>query len=65
MNRLMEYCKNNYLTLNEKKTKVMVLHKGILPVSYFYIDRVEIEIVKEFKYLGFIFTCQLSFSKHI
>ena len=61
----MEYSKNNNLNHNKKKTKLMVFHKGRLPVSSFYIDRVEIEIVKEFKYLGFIFTCQLSFSKHI
>ena len=65
MNSLMEYCKNINLTLNETKTKVMVFHKGRLPESSFYIFRVEIEIVKELNYLCFIFTCQLSFSKHI
>ena len=65
MNNLLQYCKTNCLTLNNKKTKVMIFHKGRIPKTSFYIENEEIEIVQEFRYLGFIFTCQLSFSKHI
>ena len=43
----------------------MTFHKGRIPKTSFYIENEEIEIVQEFRYLGFIFTCQLSFSKHI
>ena len=65
MNNLLQYCKTNCLTLNNKKTKVMIFHKGRIPKTSFYIENEEIEVVQEFRYLGFIFTCQLSFSKHI
>ena len=46
----------------------MIFHKGRLPNSDkvdFYIEENKLEIVNEFPYLGFTFTTQLSFSKHI
>ena len=59
------YCSENSLKINTDKTKCLVFHKGRLPsLSFSLHDRV-IEIVSEFKYLGFIFTPQLSFTKHI
>ena len=70
MNNLMEYCRNNNLILNEKKTKVMVFHKGRLPASSFYIEKVEIEVVNSnisdlFLHANYLFLniCKLSMPK--
>ena len=65
IDNLAKYCSENSLKLNEKKTKILVFHKGRMPNCSFYLGNEELEIVSEFKYLGFIFTCQLSFSKHV
>ena len=65
IDNLMVYCRDNNLFLNEKKTKVMVFYRGVLPKFSFYIEKIEIEGVIELKYHGLISTCPLSFSKHI
>ena len=68
INNLVEYCATNKLTINSLKTKVMIFHKGRLPNCDkvdFYIEKDKLEIVNEFPYLGFTFTTQLSFSKHV
>ena len=55
---LLEYCHKWKLTINVSKTKVMVFRKGgILPQNMtFYYNGQKLEIVKEFKYLGLVFT---------
>jgi len=55
----------NGLLINTGKTKVLVFHKGRLTKSTFRIDKRDIEIVNSFTYLGFTFTPQLKFSKHL
>ena len=62
---LLEYCNRWKLTINITKTKVMVFRKGgMLPRNLiFYYNGVALEIVKEFKYLGIIFTSGGSFSE--
>ena len=59
------YCQENHLKINSEKTKCLIFHKGRLPKLSFLLQNSELEIVSEFKYLGFTFTPQLSFSKHI
>ena len=62
---LLEYCNKWKLTINESKTKVMVFRKGgVLPGNMvFYYNGVVLEIVKELKYLGIIFTSGGSFTE--
>ena len=62
---LLEYCNKWKLTINVSKTKVMVFRKGgVLPRNLvFYYNGVVLEIVKEFKYLGIVFTSGGSFSE--
>ena len=59
------YCSENSLKINTEKTKCLVFHKGRLPRCSFSLEGFDLEIVPEFKYLGFIFTPQLSFTKHL
>ena len=65
MNNLLDYCKRNVLSVNISKTKAMIFHKGRKPKHTFFLDNQEIEQVSSFVYLGFTFTTQLSFSKHV
>ena len=65
MHDLLDYCKSNGLVINISKTKVMIFHKGRKPKHSFFLDNQEIEQVSSFIYLGFTFTTQLSFSKHV
>jgi len=65
MNNLLDYCKRNGLSVNISKTKAMIFHKGRKPKHTFFLDNQEIEQVSSFVYLGFTFTTQLSFSKHV
>ncbi|MCG7867658.1 MAG: reverse transcriptase family protein, partial [Candidatus Thiodiazotropha taylori] len=62
---LSEYCKRWKLKVNVSKTKVMVFRKGgILPRNLmFYYDGVALEITKQFKYLGVVFTSGGSFAE--
>jgi len=62
---LIEYCKINHLTINEKKTKVMIFGRGRIPEADFFINNEKLEHVKEFKYLGVVLTPQLSFARHV
>jgi len=43
----------------------MVFGQGRIPQAAFYINGEELEMVKEFKYLGVILTQQLSYSSHV
>ena len=55
---LLNYCNIWKLTVNVSKTKVMVFRKGVmLPRNMsFYYNGERLEMVKEFKYLGMVFT---------
>jgi len=65
INALAQYCSQNGLTINASKTKCMVFYRGIpLPCSFTLNDS-QLDLVKEFTYLGFNFTTQLSFSTHL
>ena len=60
------YCDENNLVINDSKTKFMVFHKGRLPNSTdLFLHQTPIPRVSSFKYLGFTFSTQLSFSTHI
>ena len=65
INNLVKYCEENFLLLNTKKTKVMIFHKGLLPKQDIFLNDIILEVVNKFKYLGFPFSCQLSFSTHL
>ena len=69
LEKLEKHCKNIELEINTNKTKVQIFYKGRLPNAdkqfQFKINEKEIECVQTFTYLGIVFTCQLSFSKHI
>jgi hypothetical protein len=52
-----DYCKNNKLTINCKKTKCMIFNQtGRLSKENIFMNGVQLENVREYKYLGFIFT---------
>ena len=52
-----KYCEENELTLNTDKTKCMIFNKtGRLLRTKFHFNRIPLENVREFKYLGFMLT---------
>ena len=54
---LEEFCKENELTINTKKTKCMIFNKtGRLMRRPFFLDGVKLEMVRSYKYLGFVIT---------
>ena len=59
ISKLEQYCIKWKLQVNLKKTKIMIFNKqGSLIKKYkFYFNNNIIENVKEYKYLGFTFTC--------
>ena len=63
LNKLASYCENNCLSVNLKKTKVVVFCKnGRLSTDMFYYDNIEIENSTSYKYLGMIFSSSGTFS---
>ena len=60
-----EYCIHNKLHVNISKTKCLIFHRGRCPKSSFFYNGQNLEIVNHFKYLGFTFTVQLSFTRHL
>ena len=51
------YCKENELTINTKKTKCMIFNSsGRLLLRPFFLNNVQLECVRSYKYLGFIIT---------
>ena len=51
------YCNNWKMKVNTDKTKIMIFSKGRLPVNLnFKYNGVDIEIVKDFNYLGVVFS---------
>ena len=65
LQRLEDYCKENGLIINTKKTQIIIFCKGgydKIPegAKTFLLQGVQLELVKRFKYLGIIFTPQLT-----
>ena len=57
------FCSYWKLKVNVDKTKIRVFSKGSMLKTKFYYDNLVIENVKEFKYLGVVFSRTGSFSK--
>ena len=54
---LEEYCKENEIAINTKKTKCMIFNKtGRLMRRPFYLNGTQLEVVRSYKYLGFVIT---------
>ena len=54
---LESYCLENHLLINTKKTKCMIFNKtGRLMRRPFYMNGVKLDMVREYKYLGFVIT---------
>ena len=64
LKKLEDYCNQNDLKINTKKTKIMIFRAGggYTRDDVFEINGNNIEIVNKFKYLGTFFTPRLSFS---
>lgn len=63
MNKVLEYCNEWGLDINFKKSKIMVFNKGSrVTTTKFYIGNSLIENVKQYKYLGVIFSINGSFN---
>jgi hypothetical protein len=57
LNLLANYCKENKLTINNKKTKCLIFNKsGRLIRQKFFLNGSELENVRTYKYLGFVLT---------
>jgi len=66
LDNLSRYCDNNNLTVSVEKTKCLPFYRGRFDnIPIFFYKQDCIENVKEFKYLGIVFTTQLSASKHL
>ena len=65
LDSLSSFCNENGLVINTKKTKCMVFHRGRLPKCSFFLHNKPIQIVNNFRYLGFNFSVQLSFTAHL
>ena len=66
INNLAQYCSQNHLSINTKKSKVMIFGKGrVARHKKFTIEGKPLEEVKSYTYLGFKFSPQLSFSDHL
>ena len=57
LNQFQTYCDRWKLRVNIKKTKIVIFGKGRQPNHpHFYFDNSTVEVVKDFKYLGVIFS---------
>ena len=63
LNEFHSYCIQWKLHVNVDKTKIMIFAKGRPLNKTFYFDNKVIEVVKEFKYLGIIFSRSGSFNR--
>ena len=67
LNKLEEYCKSWHLEINSQKTKVVIFNKqgALIKKHNFFIFEKGIENAKQYKYLGFLFTCSGSMKSGI
>ncbi len=65
IDRLHSYCKTWNLTINIKKTKVVIFNKcgKIMKNNGFSIDKERLEVLKEMKYLGIVLTATALFTQ--
>jgi hypothetical protein len=64
INRLQAHCEQNGLTVNTSKSKVMIFNKGGRHVYHcFKLNGYTLDIAKEYKYLGILFTPSGSFTR--
>lgn len=65
--RFHKWCKENYLELNVKKTKEMVIDFSTLPVAQqpLYINGELVDTVKEYKYLGTVIDNGFNFNSNV
>ena len=65
VHKFTSWCKDNYLDLNVKKTKEMIIDFRREPCAIpdLYIDSIKVERVEGYKYLGAIVDNKLTFSK--
>ena len=61
LNIYADYCEFWRLTVNQQKSKVLIFSKGKLSHYSFELNNSTLEIVKEFKYLGILFSKNNSF----
>ena len=59
------YCDSNNLTVNIKKSKLVIFHKGRLPKCEILYKQEVLERVNEFTYLGITLSSQMSFTSHM
>ena len=64
---LSDYCDRAELTVNLDKTKIMIFNNNgkVLYNHNFYYRRRKLEIVKSYKYLGFIVSHDISWTNHV
>ena len=62
LNELDLYCDKWKLQINTKKTKVVLFNRqgSLIKKHKFHFKQKDIEIVREYKYLGFVFACSCS-----
>lgn len=68
ISRLEQYCDISGLTVNLDKSKIMIFRNGTGKYAAnerWYYKKKEIEIVREYTYLGFLVTSNLNFEKHL
>ena len=63
LNELQMYCFEWKLTVNVDKTKILIFSKGPMLKTKFYYNNQVIESVRDFKYLGVVFSRSGSFCK--
>ena len=58
LNTVESYCKDNKMNINTDKTKCMIFNKTgrLIRNNKFYLNGIELENVRSYKYLGFLFT---------
>ena len=64
--RFSNWCRDNSLHLNVKKTKKMLIdfRKALTVIPDLFIDGVKVERVTEYKYLGTVLDNKLNFNKN-
>ena len=63
LNEFYLYCTQWKLNVNVENSKILIFSKGSLAKRHFYYNGSIIENVKEFKYLGIVFSRSGSFCK--
>ena len=65
LKKIQEYCNNNHLFLNIKKTKIIKLNCNEDLSSKFYLNNENVEVVKYYKYLGYNIDDNLKFNLQV